>query len=459
MKQDSVIKIGFLVALAVLASIMFVSQGHLSRWTDLDSRESYTFNLIRRLDHVLYGLKDVTKSQRGYSRTGKEEYRRSYEEARNHLEKEMADLDRLAANHPRLRKWLLELEPLVRMKLAQRQLAMNAPAGAVVPTPPAQVTVSTDEIRRRVSAAQDEAISELRHSSARQLAEMETVQRWLLGKAVLIFLMICLVFFLLRRDVARRRKSEQELIEHRDQLDGLVATRTRELEQANQRLHDLNEHLDLVREEERLAISREVHDGIGQSLTALQLDLNWLELRFTPDQADSSATLRQMHASLDELIAMVQHITAELRPPLLDNLGLAAAIEWQAGEFGRRSGIECHLMLNEGITLDQQVATNLMRIFLEALTNIVRHAHCSEACISLCQRGDGIIFEVSDNGCGIDADAVERATSYGIMGMRERARLCRGELSVTGEPGQGTTVRLQLPFHAAKGGYEADTDR
>ncbi|HBG05733.1 MAG: hypothetical protein A2075_06090 [Geobacteraceae bacterium GWC2_58_44] len=583
MKNDAVIKIGFVVAVAILASIMFMSHSHLSQWKVLDQRELYTFSLIRKMDSLLHGLKEVRRSQRGYSRTGKEEYLKSYLEARGNVERELAYLNGLAADHPRLRRWVLQIEPLVRVKLAERQLALESTAGEDLPKLPGKSRVSTDEIQRQIIAAQDEAIRDLRESSARQVAEMVKVQRLLAAKAFVIFVMICLVFVLLRRDITRRRKSEQQLIEHRDQLDQLVQTRTRELEEANQQLHleirerersdallqqahhrlvdtlesmtdgfvsldrqwrytyvnaaaarlmgrsaaellgqvcwemfpgseesvayceirramaenrcvdfedfrggslerwyenrcypspegmtiyftdvtqrkwaeqtrrDLSEHLDRVREEERLAISREVHDGIGQSLTALQLDLSWMERRFAPEQLELAARLQEMHAGLDQLIEQVQHITAELRPPLLDNLGLAAAIEWQAGEFGRRSGIDCHLMLNEGIEVSsQQAATNLMRIFQEALTNIIRHARCSEVCISLCERADSIILEISDDGCGITAEAIDSTTAYGIMGMRERARLCRGGLSIKGEPGQGTTVTLEIPLNAVK---------
>ena len=583
LKSDALIRIGFVIAVVVLASIMLMSQGHVSQLKMLDQRETYTFTLIRKLDRLFYGLNDVKKSARSYSKTGKDEFFKSYHEAREGVERELADLHRLVAGDPELRGWLLQIEPLVRGKLAQRQLELETPPGQPRPSFLSSARVSTEEIQRRITAAQDEAIQHLRESAARQGSEMVKVQRLLIVKACLIFIMMCLLFALLRRDIARRLKSEQELIEHRDHLDRLVQTRTLELEEANLQLQvemgereksdlllkrahhrlvdtlesmtdgfvsldrqwrytyvngaaarlmgkssaellgqvcwevfpgseqslayreirraleenrcvdfedfrgeplnrwyenrcypspegmtiyftditqrkwaeevrrDLSEHLDQVREEERLAISREVHDGIGQSLTALQMDLSWLEHRCEREHSEVGARLREMHGSLDQLIQKVQHITAELRPPLLDNLGLAAAIEWQAGEFGRRSGIECHLMLNEGIEVgNRHAATGMMRIFQEALTNIVRHARCSEVCISLCERADSIILEISDNGCGISEVQAASSTAYGIMGMRDRARLCRGELAITGEPGTGTTVSLEIPLQVVR---------
>lgn len=583
LRSDGVIRIGFVVAVAVLVSILFLSQRHVSQWRTLDQSELYTFNLIRTMDRLLSNLGLVRKSQRNYLKTGGTEHLGAYREAKAGVDRNLAELHGMAADHPELRSWLQQFEPLVRAKLAQRQLELETPRGRPPPTFPGHTRVSTLEIQRRIVAAQDAAIQRLRESSARARAEMVKMQRLLIGKACLIFVMMCALYVLLRRDIARRRKSEQELIEHRDQLDRLVQTRTRELEQANQQLQvemqergksdlllqqahrrlvdtlesmtdgfvaldrdwrysyvnaaaarlmgktsaellgrvcwevfpgseqslayreikraleenccvdfedyrgdplnrwyqnrcypsaegmtiyfsditqrrwaeevrrDLNQHLDMVREEERLAISREVHDGIGQSLTAMQLDMSWLERRCDAVHPEVGARLQEMHGSLEQLIRKVQRITAELRPPLLDNLGLPAAIEWQAGEFSRRSGIECHLMLNEGIEVaNRHAATNMLRIFQEALTNIVRHAGCSEVCISLCQRADSVILEISDNGRGITEEALASSTAYGIMGMRERARLCRGALTVKGEPGQGTTVSLEIPLSAAQ---------
>jgi signal transduction histidine kinase len=156
-----------------------------------------------------------------------------------------------------------------------------------------------------------------------------------------------------------------------------------------------------------------------------------------------------MRASLDQLIIKAQQITADLRPPLLDNLGLAAAIEWQAREFERRSGIECHRMLNEDIEIhSEHIATTFMRILQEALTNVIRHAGASEVSISLCERGDWVMLEISDNGRGITTQEIDSPTAYGIMGMRERAAVCHGELSLRGGPGEGTTVRLLMPRNA-----------
>lgn len=462
MKQSAIMKTGFVAALVALVFIVFMSHWYMSQWTISDQRESYTFDIIQRMDRLLYALRDVSKSQHSYSRTGKVQYLESYREAQGNVDRELASLNSLAVSHQKLRLWLLKIEPLVREKLSQRQRALETVGGEAPPEVAGKSRVSTDEIRRQVAAAQDEAILDLRELSARQVADLKRVQKLLVANAVIIFILICLVFQLFRRDIARRLRSEQDLIENRDRLELLVKTRTREVEGANQQLHlerklveqtrrDLDAHQDAIREEERLAISREVHDEIGQNLTALKLDLSWMQHRFPSGEGELAARVKEMLARLDQLIDTTRHISAELRPPMLDHLGLAAAIEWQAGDFRRRSGIECDLMLNEGLEVScSQVATNLLRIFQEALTNIIRHARASQVFITLCQRADSIILEISDNGRGITGEEMDSATAYGIMGMRERARLCSGELSIKGKPEEGTTLRLAIPLSAAK---------
>ncbi|GFO66875.1 hypothetical protein GMLC_04540 [Geomonas limicola] len=220
-----------------------------------------------------------------------------------------------------------------------------------------------------------------------------------------------------------------------------------DLKRLHEKMSDLNAHLETVREQERLAISREIHDEVGQSLTALKLDLSWIQNRVAKPHPELKERLTEMRKGLDYLIAKAQHITAELRPPLLDNLGLVAAIEWQVRQFRKRSGLECRYLPPEGAhPLDEKTATAVMRIFQEAMTNILRHAHATLVEVSL-YFGEGYLeLEIADNGSGISPEEIGSTTAYGVMGMQERARLCQGELEITGRPGKGTTVTLTVPI-------------
>ena len=225
------------------------------------------------------------------------------------------------------------------------------------------------------------------------------------------------------------------------------------LTRLHDKMSDLSAHLETVREQERLAISRQIHDEIGQTLTALKLDLSWINHRVPPENVELAERLAEMRSGLDYLIAKAQHITAELRPPLLDNLGLAAAIEWQLREFRRLSGIDCRFAAPEGaVPVNSSIATAVMRIFQEALTNTLRHAQATRVrvCLSYCE--GSLELEVYDNGSGITSEESGSARAFGVMGMQERARLCQGELEIVGRPGQGTTVCLTIPL---QGGEQA----
>ena len=219
------------------------------------------------------------------------------------------------------------------------------------------------------------------------------------------------------------------------------------LNRLNEKMGVLSAHLETVREQERLAISREIHDGIGQTLTALKLDLSWINNRILPGNRELDERLAEMRGGLDYLIAKALHITAELRPPLLDDLGLAAAIDWQLRRFRRLSGLDCRFVAPENIEpLEGQIATVVMRILQEALTNILRHAQATLVHVCLYRDAETLEMEISDNGRGITPEQIGSATAYGVMGMQERARLCQGELEILGRAGAGTSVTLTIPL-------------
>ena len=219
------------------------------------------------------------------------------------------------------------------------------------------------------------------------------------------------------------------------------------MNELNKNLRALGDHLQKVQEGERLAMARDIHDEIGQNITVLKLDLEWIERRIPPDYLDLHERVNEMRVSVDQLTSKVQRIAADLRPPLLDNMGLSAAIEWYAVEYCKRSGLECYVMLNEDVDLlDQYTSTAVMRILLECLTNIVRHAQATEVSVSLCKRDGNLILEISDNGCGITPEQIASSEAYGIMGMQERARICRGNMEIIGKSERGTIVHLTVPL-------------
>ncbi len=223
-----------------------------------------------------------------------------------------------------------------------------------------------------------------------------------------------------------------------------------ELGQSYQQLRNLSQHLQSVREEESKRIAREIHDELGQALTALKMDLAWLSSRLPEGLRDRRILITKTKAMtflIDKTIGTVQKISAELRPGLLDDLGLVAAIEWQCQEFQDRTGIKCKVNFDsEAVDLSPDLATAIFRVFQEALTNAARHSKATRIKVSLKNLPGVLELQLADNGIGIPETAIDSADSLGIMGMRERLTPFGGSLQISAAPNKGTTVTMRLPI-------------
>ncbi|MEW6305521.1 MAG: histidine kinase [Verrucomicrobiota bacterium] len=220
------------------------------------------------------------------------------------------------------------------------------------------------------------------------------------------------------------------------------------LRDSHEQLRALSVYLQHVREEERTRIAREVHDELGQSLTGLKMDLSWLAGRLPKEFKPLNDKIRTMLASIDSTIQTVRRISTELRPGILDDLGLVAAIEWQAHEFQTRTGIQCAVSTEFKETrLDQDLNTAFFRIFQETLTNIMRHANATLVEVHMAEAGGHLVLEVKDNGRGVSEAEINNTKSIGLLGMRERAALLGGTVTIQGIPGKGTTVCVRIPLN------------
>jgi signal transduction histidine kinase len=201
-------------------------------------------------------------------------------------------------------------------------------------------------------------------------------------------------------------------------------------------------------EEERTRISREIHDELGQSLTAMKIDLSLTRRRlFSNGLAEQAAMVHEIELAASRIIRTVREIATALRPGILDELGVVAAIEWVAKDFQSRTGISCKVAAQGADRIsDPVLSTALFRIVQEALTNVMRHAAASQVNVSLERKGDTLIVEVRDNGIGIIEGRIFDPNSLGLIGIRERVLLLGGEGVISGKPGEGTLVKVVFPF-------------
>jgi signal transduction histidine kinase len=256
--------------------------------------------------------------------------------------------------------------------------------------------------------------------------------------------------YVLKKHLARLgpsvRRALRETAERRERCAA-----EKKLQQSNEQLRALTAYLQHVREEERIRISRQVHDELGQALTGLKLDVASLISRLPKHSRGLRGRAHALSDCIDATIQTVRRISTELRPGILDNLGLAAAIEWQAQEFQQKTGIVCATTTTVADTLwNQRFTTAFFRIFQEILTNIIRHASASRVEVFLGVENERLVLRVTDDGRGISEAEVAGDKSIGLIGIRERAALLLGEVAFAGRPGLGTTVTVGIPLASAE---------
>jgi signal transduction histidine kinase len=252
-------------------------------------------------------------------------------------------------------------------------------------------------------------------------------------------------------DITERKRTEAALRAARAELERRVAERTaelsathRELRQAHEGLQRLSAHLNSVREEERAHIAREIHDDLGASLTAMQLELNWLRQRLTGDPL----MLQHIDAALEVgsgAMGALRRILSDLRPGILDHLGLWAALESLLEETEVRSGLRCTLICPaevERCRLGRDAEIAVYRIVQEVLTNVQRHAGARRVWLVTEALGRDVLIEIRDDGRGMQVPA--QPTSFGLLGMHERARAIGGDLAIASRRGEGTKISLRL---------------
>jgi PAS domain S-box-containing protein len=233
------------------------------------------------------------------------------------------------------------------------------------------------------------------------------------------------------RDITERKKWEEEL------------------KHSYSEIRELTEYLQNIREDERSHIAREIHDELGQQLTVLKMDVSWLNKKIDPVEELVREKLIGLNNMLDNTVKAVRRITSELRPGILDDLGLVPAMEWHLQEFSRRTRINTEFHpANQFIELPDNIKTGLYRIFQESLTNVSRHAKARNVTVDLRFVNDHLNLTIADDGCGFELKEKPQERTLGLIGMRERTQMMGGIYVVKSKPGEGTTVKVTVPVKA-----------
>ena len=250
--------------------------------------------------------------------------------------------------------------------------------------------------------------------------------------------------------VWREQQAQIRLVRKNEALEQEVFQRQRiqkDLENAHRQLQALGDRMTTIREEERAHISREVHDVLGQMLMFIRMEVATLSTELDASQDALRHRAESITSRIDELTQIVQRISKQLRPTLLDNVGLSAAIEWEVREFAEMAGLlaTTDIAVIDPTSIDTDRGLAIFRVLQEALTNVARHAQASQIQVTLQRSACDLVLEIRDNGKGLTAEVIDSPSSLGLLGMRERVRPFGGSVYLSGRPGKGTTVSVTMP--------------
>ncbi|HEY5808545.1 MAG TPA: CHASE3 domain-containing protein [Povalibacter sp.] len=424
----------------------------------MDSNEQYarSYEIKRSLTAFQSTIATAESGQRGYLLTGQTAYLEPFLRATRSWRAEIERLRALVANDggrgveksQRVRS-IDELESLTAnaVQRLERTIARNGESG---PSPGADVagtdwaTAGMDSVRILIEQMMRQEDTRIEALRGEVLHDMWLTVGIAVFTTVLTVGVLVALHRLLRRYVAARARLEGALREANEHLNREVEDRTAELT-------ELSQHLIRVSEEEKARIARELHDMLGSNLTAINMDLNWINKRLPPAQPELRERLQRSLQMLAETVELKHEVIEGLRPSHLDNLGLAYAMRSHCREFTRRSGVPCEVTVEEDFDdLDPAWSIALYRIAQEALTNVTRHAQAKSVRVQLKREPEGIRLRIADDGGGMPAGAVTRPTSHGLLGMRERMRQIGGAIRFdSASDNVGTVVEAFIPAPGA----------
>ena len=439
--------VGFVVlTLAVLLNIavLYTAERGFAELRDTASGVRHTQNAQTLIARIHRKAVDAETAQRGYLLTRDATYLAPYADARAELPKDLDRLGGLIGDNPVQAAQLATVRKLLDVRLAQlaAPIAQGPDRGSESPRDDplldwGMVTMSSLRLALDGMAAEEQTQYELRSQA---FADNQNQA----GRAFLLIVGLNLILaslggVFLSQESRRRRREATEAGERNAQLAQAVYERTAELT-------GLSHYLQQLQDEEKAKVAREIHDELGGTLAAVKIDLQLLSDRIA-DTEPQRARLARVIAAIDETIQVKRRIIEDLRPTLLDNLGIGAALKWQCGQFSKRWNIPCSVEIQgENLCLSPAYSIAFYRVAQESLTNVSKYAQAKNVEVSLLRGGDHWVLRIADDGIGIDRSNRHNPTAHGLVSMRERARALGGEFSIQGHPGRGTVVEIRVPF-------------
>lgn len=407
--------------------------------------QAQTAAVTEKLQNINLLVMDAEGSLRGYFLSRNEVYLGPLRTAASAMDAQFDELEKLLAASPAERKNLVQLQRLVKRKLDKLNQTLEVfQTGALEDI----VTMATnsdskyllDEIGFQVTVMVREQDLLLGAGRAAFYQQYRYAVMVGIGINAMAILVLALFYRLIRRGFYVRVATEHALQNANDNLESMVVVRT-------EQLSVLSRHLISVSEEEKARLARELHDELGANLTAINIDINAVADKLRSTQPELAAMLERARGNLVSTVEMKRRIVENLRPSMLDNLGLASALHSYCAEYARLTGLDCEVLISGDVdSAGPMQSIAVFRIVQESLNNIAKYAHARHVIVQLAREGAQLALEIIDDGVGIAADAVSKPKSHGLLGMRERALLLGGSLQVRrGVAGCGTCVEATIP--------------
>jgi len=438
------------IGVAVSLTILALSEVAFQRLDAAHQRMSTALEGERLITELFAAVVEAETGQRGFLLTRRDEYLEPYRKALPRIDESRLRLQELLAQHgdAQLRTMNDRLFQLIGKRLAELEamLKLEMEAGSAAALDLLRTNFgkeAMDELRAATATLALELTSRLVQGRAQWHDDIAKARNGMRMMSTVAVVLLIAVMYLAWRELGQREARAADALSQQRFLEAVVEERTAELT-------ELSNYLQSLREEEKSKLARELHDELGGILVSAKMDVAWIRDRLASCDAELAARLTRTMAILDDGMTVKRRIIEELRPTLLDNLGLAAALDWLAGDVCRRAGLEYELNCAGEPDLPPKVSLALFRIVQEALTNTVRHAQARRVSIEVLRDAQGVTLVFADDGKGIDERRLRSALSHGIIGMRQRVRALGGDFSIRGRPGAGTTIEVRLPLAAGE---------